>query len=64
VADRLVALGVPFLFATGYDEGCDTGGHKAAPMLQKPFDPQRLSAAVAALASGDGQPFRMAFPEK
>ena len=26
VADRLAALGVPFLFATGYGEGCDTGG--------------------------------------
>ncbi len=26
VADRLAALGVPFLFATGYGDGCDTGG--------------------------------------
>jgi hypothetical protein len=24
--------GVPFLFATGYGEGCDTGGHGAAPI--------------------------------
>ena len=50
VADRLAALGVPFLFATGYGEGCDTGGHGAAPTLRKPFDGERLVAAVEALA--------------
>jgi CheY-like chemotaxis protein len=43
VADRLAALGVPFLFATGYGEGCDTGGH-AAPVLHKPFDPHSWSS--------------------
>ena len=51
VADRLAALGVPFLFATGYGEGCDTGGHGAAPILHKPFAPEKLIAAVEALAS-------------
>ena len=51
VADRLAALGVPFLFATGYGENCDTGGHGAAPTLPKPFAPERLVAAVEALAS-------------
>jgi DNA-binding response OmpR family regulator len=51
VADRLAALGVPFLFATGYGEDCDTGGHGAAPILSKPFAPERLVAAVEALAS-------------
>ena len=50
VADRLAALGVPFLFATGYDEACGTGGH-AAPVLQKPFSPETLALAVQALAS-------------
>jgi hypothetical protein len=50
VADRLAALGVPFVFATGYGEGCDTGGH-AAPMLRKPFAPEMLVNAVDALAS-------------
>jgi DNA-binding response OmpR family regulator len=50
VADRLAALGVPFLFATG-DEGCDKGGHGTAPTLRKPFDPAGLVAAVEALAS-------------
>ena len=51
LADRLAALGVPFLFATGYGEKCDTGGHRAAPVLSKPFPPERLVAAVEALAS-------------
>ena len=52
VADRLAALGVPFLFATGYGEGCDTGGHAGAPVLAKPFDPDALVAAVQGLAAG------------
>ena len=51
VADRLAALGVPFLFVTGYGEGRDTGGHAAAPVLPKPFDPEWLVAAVEILAS-------------
>ncbi len=51
VADKLAALGVPFLFATGYGENCDTGGHGGAPVLSKPFAPERLVAAVEALAS-------------
>ncbi len=58
VADRLAALGVPFLFATGYGEGCDTGGHGAAPVLRKPFAPARLVAAVATLASAGGAAVR------
>ena len=51
LADRLAALGVPFLFATGYGGGCDTAGHGAAPVLEKPFDTGRLVAAVEVLAS-------------
>lgn len=51
LADRLAALGVPFLFATGYGDGCDTGRHAAVPTLQKPFSPESLVAAVEALAS-------------
>ena len=35
--DRLAALGVPFVFATGYGENYDTGGHGTAPTLRKPF---------------------------
>ncbi len=51
VADRLAALGVPFVFATGYGEGCYTGGHRAAPILSKPFSPESLVAIIEALAS-------------
>lgn len=51
VADRLAALGVPFLFATGYGETCDKGRHGTAPMMEKPFGTDLLVAAVAALAS-------------
>ncbi len=50
VADRLASLGVPFLFATGYGEGCDTGGHGAVPTLHKPFAPEMLITAIEALA--------------
>lgn len=53
VASRLAALGVPFLFATGYGETCDTGGHGRAPILSKPFAPERLVAAVEALVSAE-----------
>ena len=53
VADRLAALGVSFLFATGYGENRDAGGHDAAPVVGKPFDRERLVAAVAALASAE-----------
>jgi CheY-like chemotaxis protein len=50
VADRLAELGVPFLFATGYNVGCDTGRHTTAPVMHKPFNPHALIAAVEALA--------------
>jgi CheY-like chemotaxis protein len=49
VADQLAELGVPFLFATGYGAGHDTGGHPAATVLHKPFDAERLVTAVRTL---------------
>ena len=52
VADRLAALGVPFVYATGYGEDCDRGEHAAAPVLTKPFAPDVLVAAVEGLAAG------------
>jgi DNA-binding response OmpR family regulator len=51
VADALASLGVPFLFTTGYGEGCDRGQHAAAPMLEKPFGPQDLIAAMGTIVS-------------
>jgi DNA-binding response OmpR family regulator len=50
VAARLAALGVPFVFVTGYDQGCDRGGH-CAPMLQKPFQMEALITALERVAS-------------
>jgi CheY-like chemotaxis protein len=55
VADRLVALGVPFVFATGYGAGCDRGQHTGAPVLSKPFDLMTLVAAVGDLAGAGGE---------
>jgi DNA-binding response OmpR family regulator len=54
VADALARIDVPFLFATGYGEGCDRGGHDAAPMLHKPFEPYDLVVAIKALVSTGG----------
>jgi CheY-like chemotaxis protein len=51
VAERLAALGVPFLFATGYGPDCDTGGYTAVPVLHKPICPHELIIAVEILAS-------------
>jgi len=54
VADRLAALGVSFVFATGYGERCDRCGYATAPVLAKPFDPDALVAAVEGLAAVAG----------
>jgi len=51
VADHLAALGVPFVFTTGYGEGCDRGPHAAAPILAKPFGPDTLVSAVKNLSA-------------
>ncbi len=47
VADKLASLGVPFVFATGYEKGCDIGRHRNVPLVQKPFSSNMLTAAVA-----------------
>jgi hypothetical protein len=52
VADRLAALGIPFIFATGYAEGCNRGLHAAAPTLMKPFDGDALADVVRSLTAG------------
>ena len=54
VADKLAAMGVPFLFATGYGEDGNRGDHAAKPMLHKPFDLEKLIGAVEALTSSSG----------
>ena len=54
VAGRLAALGVPFVFATGYSNDDVMAEHTAAPVLHKPFGPRKLIAALQALTSGPG----------
>ena len=52
VADRLAALGVPFIFATGYGEGYNRGLHAAAPILAKPFYGNVVADVVRDLTAG------------
>jgi DNA-binding response OmpR family regulator len=49
VADRLAALGVPFVFSTGYDDNRNPSLHAAAPRLVKPFDLDALVAIIQQL---------------
>ncbi|MBY0329969.1 MAG: response regulator [Acetobacteraceae bacterium] len=51
VADRLAALGVPIIFATGYGKGVDRGAHGAAPLLTKPFGSDELIATIEELGA-------------
>jgi DNA-binding response OmpR family regulator len=51
VADRLAALGVPFVLSTGYDDDSRNPSlHAAAPRLVKPFDLDALVAIIQQLA--------------
>jgi DNA-binding response OmpR family regulator len=50
VADRLAALGVPFVLSTGYDDNHNPSLHAAAPRLVKPFDLDALVAIIQQLA--------------
>jgi CheY-like chemotaxis protein len=45
-ADRLAALGIPFVFATGYGERGIPDSHRGRPVLQKPFQPDDLKRAL------------------
>jgi len=48
VANRLAALGLPFVFVTGYQQA-DIEVHRGAPVLRKPFDTDELAAVLAGL---------------
>ncbi len=43
VAERLAALGVPFVFATGYGRQGVSAGWDSHPVLQKPFPVETLA---------------------
>lgn len=50
IADRLKALGVPYLFATGYGEQAQLPpAHAEALVLQKPYTGESIARAVATL---------------
>ena len=46
VADRLVARGVPFIFATGYGEAGVPLHYRSRPVVAKPFRAAQLEAAI------------------
>ncbi len=46
VADRLMAKGVPFVFATGYGEAGVPLRHRGRPVVAKPFRTEQLEAAI------------------
>lgn len=51
IAQALRARGVPFVFATGYGAAGVDEQWRHVPILQKPFEPHQLDAAIrAALA--------------
>jgi CheY-like chemotaxis protein len=52
VADALAARGVPFLFATGYDQTAIPAQYQQVPRWEKPFDPQTLAQALPKLLQG------------
>lgn len=53
VADRLAALRVPFVFATGYEASMvDRGRHAKAPVISKPYKPEDVLAALSGIMGG------------
>ena len=53
VADVLLARGVPFVFATGYDLAQFDPRYAEVTRFEKPFDPRSVAATVMALTAGD-----------
>ncbi len=50
VADALAAAGVPFLVATGYGGDAPLPRHAGVEVLQKPYEPAMLVAALGRLS--------------
>jgi CheY-like chemotaxis protein len=56
IADLLQARGIPFLFATGYGGGDALEGRQE-PVIQKPYQMERLAEMLTALRHGsEGAP--------
>lgn len=47
IAEKLRALGIPFVFLTGAPDSEDIRGFPEAPVISKPFDRATLLAALA-----------------
>jgi DNA-binding response OmpR family regulator len=54
VADVLRERGVPFLFATGYDQHPGFKYHRDVPVLCKPYGPEELIRVVESLCQETG----------
>jgi DNA-binding response OmpR family regulator len=52
VADALHARGVPFAFATGYDQWALPERFAGAPRVEKPFKGYKVAAVLAPLIAG------------
>jgi CheY-like chemotaxis protein len=50
VADALRERGIPFVFATGYDQSAVPAAYQDVPRWEKPFDPHKLSRALPSFA--------------
>lgn len=55
VADLLRRRNVPFIFATGYDEGVIPDMYASAPRWEKPYDSEKLVASAEAFFLNGGQ---------
>jgi light-regulated signal transduction histidine kinase (bacteriophytochrome) len=56
IADRLLELGVPFLFATGYGEQANLPeAHRGRTVLQKPYTLENVARAMDALLEAKGR---------
>lgn len=49
VADALVARGIPFVFATGYNKDSLPEAYQSLPILQKPYGQEQLADALVKL---------------
>jgi DNA-binding response OmpR family regulator len=49
IADRLDAIGIPYVIATGYDADGLPERFRGRPRLEKPFHPERLADLVQTL---------------
>jgi CheY-like chemotaxis protein len=54
VADVLAERGIPFVFASGYADAGIPGQHAHRPLVQKPYQGEKLHAALMRCAEAGG----------